>query len=1469
MAAGDSIDSVTVTGSQTVKGTNDNIPSDAVIKNADGEIVTTSYTITYVSGELKVTEKPVTITANNDTKVYDATPLTNNGFSNTALAEDDSITATVTGSQTVVGTSANVPSAAKILNAADEDVTESYKITYANGTLEVTPKAVTITADSDNKVYDGTALTKNSFTNTDLAEGDSVTATVTGSQTVKGTSANVPSDAKIVNTDGDDVTDSYDITYVNGKLDVTKKTLEITADSDTKVYDGTALTRDSFTNTELATGDSITATVIGSRTVFGESANVPSNASITNAAGENVTASYEIAYKSGKLGITKKTLTIKADDDAKIYDGTALTNDGFTSTDLAAGDRFDSVTVTGSQTTAGTSDNVPSDAKILNAAGIDVTDSYAIDYTKGTLDVTKKAVTITADSDTKVYDGTALTKESFTNTSLADGDTINSVTVTGSRTVFGESDNVPSDAKILNADGNDVTDSYDITYVNGKLNVTKKALTITADDDTKVYDGTALTKDSFTNTFLAEGDTIDSVKVTGSQTVFGESANVPSEAVILNAAGENVTDSYDVAYVNGTLSITKKALTIKADSDSKIYDSTALTKDSYTTPALTRSTSVLAEGDAIESVTVTGSQTETGNSSNVPSNAVIRNAAGENVTESYEISYVNGGLEVIPKKVTLTANNASKTYDAGALTEGGFTASKLEGGDLHTFTVAMTEGSTITNIGTQANVIATVDGTAVTTGTETRVGNYLVTTAEGKLTVTPKNVTITANNAEKIYDGTALTEGGFTATALEAGDTHSFTVTMTGESTITETGSKANVIATVDGKDINTGIETAVGNYLVTTVNGTLTINPLDGIVVRINGNGGQFMYDAAEHKAEGFTYEILDASGLYTRADFQLTGKEAVAAATNAGTYNMGLTAADFVNVNDNFDNVTFEVTNSNLVIDPKPVTIQVSDKSKTYGDRDPVLTTEPYTLEGVDTAVITLTRETGENVGTYTISGTAARNPNYIFTVNPGTLTIGEKEITVIANDKTKVYGENDPALTATITGLVDGDSKDLIKYSLSRAAGEAAGNYTITPAGNEIQGNYKVKYETGTLKILPEGSVVVRITARNGSYLYDGTTHDLSGYTVTTNDSRYGTADFSFSGSNELSGKNAGTYRTEMKASDFRNTNPNFTNVEFEVTNGEMTIRPRAVTLTSASQTKDFDGTVLKNNKVTIGGEDGFVAGEGVTTYVTGNITKPGTVDNAFTYEANEGTLLTNYEITPIFGKLIIKDTTTGGDQPGGGGNGGNGTTRKLIVTYKYEDKSKDDVTVMIPKSIGEWAIKREKYDEGYTADIKLIYGELTGNVVASDDKANRMTIISGNMGDEDVKYEVTYKKIQTGSGTGGDGNGTGGNGGSSDDEYKLKIRFTVKGEEKDLRDPISRKMAYGDEIKVLASDEDIKALTELAGYTIVEVNEGKKMTKHEDTVVVWLLKEADGSTIIPDDPTPLGINNVTLGNGEIIE
>ena len=696
--------------------------------NAGGEDVTDSYEIAYVNGELEVTKKTVTITADSDTKVYDGTALTKDSYTNTALAEGDSIeSVTVTGSQTIVGSSNNVPSAAQIVNTSGEDVTVNYDITYANGTLEVTKKTVTITADSDTKVYDGSPLTKDSFINTALATGDTIeSVTVTGSQTVVGESDNVPSEAKILNNAGQDVTANYDITYANGTLKVTKKAVTITAGSATKAYDGTPLTKDSYTNTALAEGDSIeSVTVTGSRTFFGTSDNVPSEAAIKNEAGEDVTGNYEITYVNGTLTITMNdAVIITADSDSKVYDGTALTKNSYTAVGLAEGDSIKSVYVTGSQTFVGESANHPSAAKIVNAEGEDVTESYSIKYVDGSLKVTPKAVTITADSDTKVYDGAALTKDSYTNTALAEGDSIDSVTVTGSQTVVGTSDNVPSAAKIVNTAGNDVTGNYDITYANGTLEVTKKAVTITADSDTKVYDGTALTKDSYTNTALANGDSIQSVTVTGSQTVVGKSANVPSAAKIVNGNGQDVTESYDITYANGELEVTQKLVTITADSDTKGYDGTALTKDSYTNTAL-------AEGDSIESVTVTGSQTVVGKSANVPSAAKIVNANGEDVTKSYNITYVNGELEVTKKAVTITAGSDSKVYDGTPLTKTKYTNSTLAEGDaIESVTVTGSQ----TAVGKSDNIPSAAK--IVNTAGEDVTANYEITYENGLLKVT-------------------------------------------------------------------------------------------------------------------------------------------------------------------------------------------------------------------------------------------------------------------------------------------------------------------------------------------------------------------------------------------------------------------------------------------------------------------------------------------------------------------------------------------------------------------------------------------------------------------------------------------------------------------------------------------------------------------------------------------------------------
>jgi uncharacterized repeat protein (TIGR02543 family) len=600
-----------------------------------------------------------------------------------------------------------------------------------------------------------------------------------------------------------------------------------------------SLTNDSYSYTanfnKKATKE---VTVTGSQTDAGTSDNTASAAVIKHD-GTDVTGNYTITYEKGSLEVTKAGLTITADSDSKVYDGKPLTKNSYTSTKLAEGDNIAAVTITGSQTFAGTGNNVAS-AAVIKHDGKDVTGNYDITYVNGTLTVTSAniAITIKADSDSKTYDGKPLTKNSYTMTegTLIAGDAITSVTVTGSQTDAGTSDNTAS-AAVIKHDGTDVTGNYTITYEKGSLEVTKAGLTITADSDSKVYDGKPLTKNSYTSTKLAEGDNIAAVTITGSQTFAGTGNNVASAAVIKHD-GKDVTGNYDITYVNGTLTVTPAniAITIKADSDSKTYDGKPLTKNSYT---MTEGT--LIAGDAITSVTVTGSQTDAGTSDNTASAAVIKHD-GTDVTENYKITYAGGTLTVDPVAIELTADSATKPYDGKAtadgyeITKGAFVGSS---DGLASVTVS---GSQLF-VGSSANAIK---GHTLKDGTKAE--NYKITYVDGTLTITKASIAIiiTANSNEKTYDGTALTDSGYTYTGtLATGDTIS-SVTVDGSQT--DAGNSKNVASgakivhtNADASAKRSGLFALIGvpeaaakssdpmdvteNYAITYVDGTLTVN--------------------------------------------------------------------------------------------------------------------------------------------------------------------------------------------------------------------------------------------------------------------------------------------------------------------------------------------------------------------------------------------------------------------------------------------------------------------------------------------------------------------------------------------------------------------------------------------------------------------------------------------------------------------
>ncbi|SEF94207.1 MBG domain-containing protein, partial [Algoriphagus boritolerans] len=125
-----------------------------------------------------------------------------------------------------------------------------------------------------------------------------------------------------------------------------------------------------------------------------------------------------------------------------------------------------------------------------------------------------------------------------------------------------------------------------------------------------------------------------------------------------------------------------------------------------------------------------------------------------------------------------------------------------------------------------------------------------------------------------------------------------------------------------------------------------------------------------------------------------------------------------------------------------------------------DTKVTTEPS---------IATTATLNSGVGVYSITLEGGSDDNYTITLVNGTLTIGKRDLTITAEDKQKVYGEANPALTFTYTGLVNDDEKVADEPSISTTAtvNSFVGTYPIALTGGEDQ-NYAITLVNGTLTI-----------------------------------------------------------------------------------------------------------------------------------------------------------------------------------------------------------------------------------------------------------------------------------------------------------------------------------------------------------------------------------------------------------------
>ncbi len=316
-----------------------------------------------------------------------------------------------------------------------------------------------------------------------------------------------------------------------------------------------------ITQGSLKQGHTLTdVQVSGSQTDAGIGISVITGAKIVDENGVDVTAEYNMVWQDGIIEVRKPTLTVNAASGKKVYDGTPLEDasatHAFKNTELGWTYTV-TVTVSGSQTEIGQSVNEIGEVVILDILGRDVTHNFDVQRNHGTLKVYLYELSVQSSGATKTYDGTPLSAPelSYDADALAARGHYLDYTMP-SITNVGAIYNTPT-CRVLDGSGNDVSAEYDLRVSAGILRISAISLTIVTDSAEKVYDGKALRVSSFTLTAgeLAQGQSIVSYQIKGSQTNVGVSDATVSDIVITDAQGRNVTANYQIIIVPGTLRV--------------------------------------------------------------------------------------------------------------------------------------------------------------------------------------------------------------------------------------------------------------------------------------------------------------------------------------------------------------------------------------------------------------------------------------------------------------------------------------------------------------------------------------------------------------------------------------------------------------------------------------------------------------------------------------------------------------------------------------------------------------------------------------------------------------------------------------------------------------------------------------------------------------------------------------------------
>ncbi|MGN0084116.1 MAG: MBG domain-containing protein [Atopobiaceae bacterium] len=904
--------------------------------------------------------------------------------------------------------------------------------------------------------------------------------------------------------------------------------------------------------------------------------------------------------------------------------------------------------------------------------------NYSVTFTPGTLIITPADIT-----DQSRFEASNPSDVTYNGQEQKQGITVKD-TKTGATLVEGTDYDLSYNGDTTNVGTVNVTVTGKGNYsgtVERSYKINARNVTLTSASDSKAYDGTPLTNNDVTisgDGFVAgEGATYS---VTGTITNVGKVDN--DFTYTLNDG--TLAKNYIITQVKGTLEVSEgniadeDAFTVSQPEDTKYNgqeQKQPVTVSFKNGGAVDASNYDVAYTPAVDAGTVTVTVTGKGNLTG-------------SVTRSYEIQ---------KRDVTLTSASDSKTYDGKPLTNHTVTATGdgFVEGEGASYDVT----GTITNAGSVANAFT------YTLNDNTKAANYNITKAEGTLTVNQADeatVHVTGESGSFTYDGTQKSVEGWASDAASVDSSISVSLND-GQSAVAQ---GTNVGTYSMGLNANkfTAISPNYKKITVEVTDGTLTITAA-AMPATVTGESQTITYDGQEHELIGYTTSgLLDGQ--------TLGGLTYSAKGTAAGTYTgtfAGTVQVKSADGTDQTENYVISQVPGTLTITAAEINPDTPDPNDPTQKRFTITAPEDVTyngtsqqqkpavhdattgkdlVEGTDYELSYSKDTTDAGTVTVTIKGKG----NYAGSVDTA-YEIKQAKVVVKAADASKNYGEEDPAFSATVSGLVNNESESLISYSLTREAGEAKGTYAITPSGAESQGNYSVTYENGTLTInaaeinpdtpdpndptnpdakrftisKPADTVYNGLSQKDGVTVHDAATgKDLelgTDYTLTYSDdtTNVGTVTVTVNGTGNYSGTVAQTYK----------------------------ITPATLTVTTPDASKSYDGTPLTAE----GTVSGFVNNEAATFTTTGSQTEVGKSDNTYTLAFDQTAKESNYTVSKSVGKLEV--------------TAGNISDEDTFTVSQPEDtkyngqEQKQPVTVSFTKS-GD-AVDSSDYTITYSEDV----------------------------------------------------------------------------------------------------------------------------------------------------------------------